>query len=303
MQLQLSQKQLEEVTITARRDRFTKTSSDFVAKMPLKDIENPQVYNTVTQALLKDQLNVVYADALKNVPGVIMQLENNSAGGTVTSRGFSTQSFLRNGVPGIVGGGSIDPANIENIEAIKGPSGALYGSSLVSFGGLFNRVTKKPSETFNAELSYTGGGYGLSRLAADVNVPLNKQKDLLMRVNAVKYNEGSFQDAGFKSYVFVAPVITYQFSPKTKLTVEAEYKSEKANSFYRMFADGSYTTGVHSPRDLKMDFNKRFSSDDIYVTTTTANFFAEVKHQLSNQWESRTNYTYLGSNATAPVAT
>ncbi len=297
LQLQVSEKQLVEVTVTSGRNRFAKTGSDYVAKMPLKNLENPQVYTTVTQPLLQDQLNTAYADALKNVPGVVMQLENNSAGGTVTSRGFSTQSFLRNGVPGIVGGGTIDPANIESIEAIKGPSGALYGGSLASFGGLFNRVTKKPLDDFSTALSYTGGGYGLSRLSADINTPLNKEKDLLLRINAVKYNEGSFQDAGFKSYVFLAPVVTYQLSDKTTLTLEGEYKNEKANSFYRLFADGSYATGVRSPRNLKMDFNKRFSSDDIYVTTATANVYGELKHRLSEHWQSQTNYTYLTSNA------
>jgi len=295
--LQLSRKQLDDVTVIANRRRFIKAGSPYVAKMPLKNIENPQVYTTVTRALLDDQLNVVYADALKNIPGVIMQLENNSAGGTVTSRGFSTQSFLRNGVPGIVGGGTLDPANIESIEAIKGPSGALYGSSLASFGGLFNRVTKKAYSSFGGSAGYTGGGYGLQRLEADVNTPLDKERKLLLRTNFAAYHEGSFQDAGFKSYVFVAPSFTYKISDKTQLTVEAEYKKEKANSFYRMFADGSDATGVRSPFDLKMDFNKRFSNNDLYVNTTTANLFAELKHQLSRHWTSQTLLTFLNSGA------
>jgi iron complex outermembrane receptor protein len=297
LQLQVSEKQLTEVTVTTGRNRFSRTQSNDVAKMPLKNLENPQVYTTVTQALLQDQLNVVYADALKNIPGVIMQLENNSAGGTVTSRGFSTQSFLRNGVPGIIGGGTLDPANIENIEAIKGPSGALYGSSLVSFGGLFNCVTKKPLDSFQTRIGYTGGGFGLSRLDADVNAPLDKAHRLLARINAAQYAEGSFQDAGFKKYYFVAPVVTYQLSDKTKLTVETEYKREKANSFYRLFADGSYVTGVRSPKALNIDWNKRFSSDDIFMTTTTTNFFAVLQHQFSNAWQSRATYTYLSSQA------
>ncbi|WEK37043.1 MAG: TonB-dependent receptor [Candidatus Pseudobacter hemicellulosilyticus] len=297
LQLRVSEKQLEEVIIRSYRNRFIKTQSPYVAKMPLKNLENPQVYTTVSQALLQDQLNVVYADALKNIPGVIMQLENNSAGGTVTSRGFSTQSFLRNGVPGIIGGGTLDPANIESIEAIKGPSGALYGTGLVSFGGLFNRITKKPEESFHARIGYTGGGFGLSRLDADINTPLDKDHKLLMRFNAAKYAEGSFQDAGFKNYFFLAPVISYQLSDKTKLTVEAEYKKEKANSFYRLFVDGANTTGVRDPRDLNFDFKRRFSSDDIYTTTNTANLFAELQHQFSDAWQGRATYTYLSSQA------
>ena len=297
LRLTATKVQLQEVIITAGRRRFTRSQSRDVAKMPLKNLENPQVYSTVPKELMQDQVTSVYADALKNVPGVVMQLENNSAGGTVTSRGFSTQSFLRNGVPGIVGGGTIDPSNLESIEAIKGPSGALYGSSLISFGGLFNRVTKKPLDNFRAELSYTGGGYGLSRATADINTPLNADKTLLLRVNAAKHNETSFQDAGFKNYVFVAPSLTYKLNDRTSVSVDLDFHHEKANSFYRLFADGSYATGVRSPKDLKINFNKHFTGDDIAITTTIANIYLTLDHELSSHWHSRTNYTYLTNNS------
>lgn len=298
LQLAVSNQELQHIVVTASRKSYVKTQSETVAKMPLKNMENPQVYTTVPKEILQDQLVVTYADALKNIPGVVMQLENNSAGGTVTSRGFSTQSFLRNGVPGLVGSGTIDPANIETIEAIKGPSGTLYGgSAFASFGGLFNRVTKKPFDAFKTEVSYTAGGYGLSRIAADVNAPLNKEKTLLLRTNAAKYSEGSFQDAGFKNYIFLAPTLTYQVDDKTMVTAELEYRNEKGNGFYRMFADGSYATGVRSPKDLKIDFNKRFLGDDVYTTNNATNVYLQLDHTFSSQWKSQTNYTYLSTNA------
>jgi iron complex outermembrane receptor protein len=295
--LSIPVKALQAVTITGNKQHLTRVSSEYVAKMTLKNIENPQVYTSVTKELLQEQMVVSYADAIKNIPGVVMQLENNSAGGTVTSRGFSTQSFLRNGVPGIIGSGTIDPANIETLEAIKGPSGTLYGSSFVSFGGLFNRVTKKPFDHFKGEVAYTVGSYGLSRFTTDINTPLNKEKTLLFRLNAAKHNEGSFQDAGFKNYVFLAPTLTYKMDDKTTLTVDAEYRNEKGNSFYRMFADGSYATGVRSPKDLKMDFRKRFSGDDITSANTAANLYLTLDRQLSSQWSSHTNFTYLSASS------
>lgn len=286
---------LHEVLVTDRSNHLTTKESDYVAKMPLSNLENPQVYTTITNALLKEQLIVTYSDALRNVPGVVMQLENNSAGGTVTSRGFPTQSFLRNGVPAAVGTGSIDPSNIESIEAIKGPSGSLYGSSLVSFGGLFNRITKRPLTSGRTELSYTRGGFGLSRFSADINTPLNREKTLLLRVNAARHQEGSFQDAGFKTYSFVSPVLTYQLSDRTKITVEAEYRKEKSNSFYRLFVDGDDETGVRSPLDLNIDFKRRFYGDDIIANTGNANIYLTLDHAISQTWKSRTTVTYLSA--------
>lgn len=286
---------LAEVIVRGAKNRWVRDSSQYVAKMPLKDLENPQVYVSVSGELLKAQLVSTYADALKNVPGVVMQLENNSAGGTVTSRGFSTQSWMRNGVPGLVGGGTIDPVNIERIEAIKGPSGALYGSSLISFGGLFNRVTRRPTENAGAEIGYTAGGFGLSRFTADVNIPLSKT--VLFRLTAARHVETSFQDAGFKNYVFANPSLVFRPDAKTTITIEAELQREKANSFYRLFADGSYATGVRSAKDLKIDWNRHWTTDDIAITTGIANIYLRADREIGSHWHSQTNYTYLSNNA------
>jgi iron complex outermembrane receptor protein len=115
--------------------------------MPLKNIENPQVYSTVSSQLLKEQVVTNYEDALKNVPGIFKLWETTGRGGDggayYSLRGFEAQSTIINGMPGLTNG-SLDPANIEKIEVIKGPSGTLFGSTIVSYGGLINTVTKKP---------------------------------------------------------------------------------------------------------------------------------------------------------------
>ncbi|MGC3945504.1 MAG: carboxypeptidase-like regulatory domain-containing protein [Chryseolinea sp.] len=59
--------QLQEVVVTS--DRLI-TESVYVSKMPLKNIENPQVYSTVSAQLLKEQVVTNYEDAMKNVPGI-----------------------------------------------------------------------------------------------------------------------------------------------------------------------------------------------------------------------------------------
>lgn len=52
-----SASQLTEVTVNgSRTNRFSRSSSDYVSKMPLKNLENPQVYNTIGKELLTEQL-------------------------------------------------------------------------------------------------------------------------------------------------------------------------------------------------------------------------------------------------------
>src|SRR3546814_3383774 len=76
-------------------------------------------------------------------------------------RGFSVQPTMVNGLPGLTNG-SLDPAGIERIDVIKGPSGTLFGSSLISYGGLLNTITKKPYRGFGGEVSYVAGSLGRS---------------------------------------------------------------------------------------------------------------------------------------------
>ncbi|MDX1719700.1 MAG: TonB-dependent receptor, partial [Salegentibacter mishustinae] len=158
-------------------NKFTRNTSVSVAKMPLKKIENPQVYNNITAELLQEQVITNFDDAIKNASGLTKLWEStgrgNDGAGYFSLRGFPVQPTLVNGLPALTNG-SPDPANMENIEVIKGPSGTLYGSSLVSYGGLINITTKKPYDYFGGNISYTLGSFGLNRVTADVNTPLDE---------------------------------------------------------------------------------------------------------------------------------
>ncbi|HXO77010.1 MAG TPA: DUF2012 domain-containing protein, partial [Puia sp.] len=165
--LHVSEKQLQEVVVTGGINKFSRTSSDYVAKMPLKNMENPQVYTTITKDLLADQLVFSVDDGLRNATGIQKMWDatgrSGDGGGYYNSRGFILQSQLRNGIAGNVTS-RIDAANLEKVEVIKGPSATLFGSSLTSYGGLINRVTKKPYGNFGGEVAYSGGNFGFNRI-------------------------------------------------------------------------------------------------------------------------------------------
>lgn len=198
-------RELEQVVISGGRDQ----ESRYVSKMPLKNLENPQVYSTVSSDVLKQQAITNFDDALKNVPGIHKLWESTGRYGDGSSyyalRGFEAQATMVNGLPGLTSGG-LDPANIERIEVIKGPSGTLFGSSLISYGGLVNTVTKKPFSGFGGEISYTAGSFGLNRVTADINTPL-KDDQIVLRVNTAYLTENSFQDAGFRNSFFISPTL------------------------------------------------------------------------------------------------
>lgn len=292
LQIQASDKQLEEVMVVSGLNKFGKKESDFVARLPLKNSENPQVYNVITKDLMREQMVVNFDDAIKNAPGVNRLWSStgrpNDGAGFFSMRGFSVQPTMINGIPGLTNG-SIDPANIERIEAIKGPSGTLFGSSLISFGGLLNIVTKKPYETFGGEVSYTGGGFGLSRITADINAPLNQEKTALLRVNSAYHYEGSFQDAGFRRSLFLAPSLSYKVNDKLSFFVNTEFYNAESTNTLMVFLNRTRGLIARTPKELGIDFTRSFTSNDITYKTPTVNLFGQVSYKLSGQWTSQTN--------------
>lgn len=290
VQLKVSNTQLEEVTVTNARNKFADKTSEQVARMPLRNLENPQVYNVVDRQLIQEQMATERTELFRNIPGAV---PNFSAGGSqgFSMRGFTTTIGMRNGMAtsAIV---PLNPIILERVEAIKGPAGTLFGSNRnTTFGGVYNYVTKKPFADFGAEVSLTGGSFEFSRLMADVNTPLNKDKTLLMRVNAGLQSEGSFQDQGFAKIQTFAPSFTYLANDRLKFTIDAE------------FTRGNYTTAAFAVRnlnnitarsfkDLPLNYKSSLINNSIDISNGIDNIQFQMEYKLSDQWKSQTNYLY-----------
>lgn len=274
---------------------YTRRKSNFVSKLPLSNLENPQVYTTITKEVLKDQIITNFNDALKNSSGLDKLWSSTGRGGDgaayYTLRGFATQPSLINGIAAVTNG-DLDPANIEQIEVVKGPSGTLYGGALVNFGGLINVVTKRPLDSVGGEVSYTVGSFAQHRVTADVYSPLNGKRNLLGRLNAAYHTQNSFQDVGFRKSFFVAPSL--EFRPNSRLTInaDAELYYYKGTNPLMVFLNRSRQLIARTPDELQFDFNKSYTNEDLNVKTPTMNLRGQVQYKLSNQWTSRTTINY-----------
>lgn len=290
LQLQVSSTQLQEIIITHTKNKYAKKESEQIARLPIKNLENPQVYQVVGKALMDEQVATERTDIYRNIPGAV---PNFIAGGSqgMTMRGFSNTVGMRNGLvtSAVV---PLNPIILERVEAIKGPAGTLFGSNRnITFGGVFNYVTKKPYEDFGGMISYTGGSYELSRVAADVNTPLNKDKTLLFRLNAAAQSEGSFQDQGYAKNYTVAPSFSYQVNERLKLTVEAELT--RANYTTTSLAIGSLkNVTARNFKDLQLNYKASYINNGVDVSNGINNVQALVEYKISDKWKSQTNYLY-----------
>lgn len=302
IQLEASTIGLQEVTINAAAEKFAKKQSDFVARMPLDNLENPQVYTVVPKELFAEQLVVDFREVLMTVPG----LSNISIG--VGSGGTGLSMRMR-GFAGADGAGSIrngmatnfvspsDPANLESVEVIKGPSATLFGSTLISYGGLVNRVTKRPHDIQKGEVSFSTGSWGLGRITADYNVPLNKEKTFLFRLNAALHRENSFRDYGVNKTTMIAPAFAYRVSDRFLIDFDFEFfKSDRSTIYIGL---GSPGPGVKNINDLNWDFKKSYSSNDITSKAQVFNSFTKATYILSDKWTSQTALSYSNTDNNA----
>lgn len=284
-----SLKTLKEVIVNSNKYKYKREKSTTVSRMPLNNIENPQVYNTVTAELMKEQLVTNFNDALKNATGITRLWESTGRGGDgaeyFTMRGFSVQPTMINGLPGI-NNGSIDPANVDNIEVIKGPSGTLFGSSLISYGGLINIVTKKPYSRFGGEISYNSGTYGMDRLTADVNIPLNS--DVAIRINTAYQKENSFQDAGFGKSFFFAPSLSYKVNDKLSFLINTEFTNRNSSNAPMLFLNRNSALSFDSMELFERNYKKSFTSNELSISNPTFSLQAQMLYKLSDQWTSQT---------------
>ncbi|OPB89586.1 TonB-dependent receptor [Elizabethkingia miricola] len=278
---------IQEVVIMKNTNRFSKKESVYVARLPLKNMENPQVYNTVTKELFQEQVAVDLGSISKNVPGAGVPMIANQGRVTFRSRGFETEPNARNGVAGAAFS-VIDPVNLERIEAIKGPSATLFGKSVASsYGGVYNRVTKKPYNDFGGEVGYVGGSWNYNRLTLDVNTPVNKDRTALFRLNAAGTYEKSFQDLGFTNSLAIAPSFSYQITDRMSLLLDVEFNQAKGTSVVR-FNPYTGSNKTQSIADMKFPYYKNFLSDDLAYETQMMNIFAQLNYKISDKWTSQT---------------
>lgn len=308
--LQQEASELEKV-IVASSYRHINKNSDQVARMPMTYIENPQNYAVVPKGLLEDQLATTTEQALLNVPGVSNMAIVGGSGGsmlTFSSRGFANGSvILRNGVSsGYVT--LTDLFNVERIEAIKGPSATLFGSNqAVSYGGVYNMITRQPLDVRRGEISFTTGSYEMARTTIDYNTPLNEDKTALLRLNGVYDSRNTFQNLSQQTVGF-APSLQIQATDRLKLNFDAYYyKSVRPVVLFGYNippgVSGQDTKVPATVDALGLDPKNPYFSTDFNGKQQTFWVSGKGDYKISNNWHSETNFSVSRSNNNTPYIT
>jgi iron complex outermembrane receptor protein len=205
-------------------------NSSTATKTDTPIMETPFSVKAVTKQVMEDQQITRVDKAVENVSGVIRSGANGLQRDTFTIRGFDTGGAGNTYRNGVIYSQTLsqvsaqkEVANLESIEVLKGPASLLFGRA--EPGGVLNYVTKQPLATPYYSLQQQFGSYNFYRTTADATGSINDDKSLLYRLNLAYENAESFRNNAGNEQVFVAPVLKWIISPKTRATFELEYQN------------------------------------------------------------------------------
>ena len=187
----LSDEQLDTLIVTGRAlSHYKEETATIGSRTDTQIDKTPQSVQVLTETLIEDQAAHQVTDLYRSISGVSQ--DNVS---TVTFRGFHQDEQLYDGmrgnpykefftVPQLV--------NIEEVQAIKGPAGALYGAG--EPGGVINYVSKKPTyepETF-IKLGTGNKDYHSAQFSS--SGPVNEDASQRYRISLYQDESGSYRN-------------------------------------------------------------------------------------------------------------
>ena len=188
-----SETTLPTVKVQAAQDNDYKADVVSSPKFTQPIVDTPQTITVIKKELLQQQAATSLTEALRNTPGVTMQLGENGStqtGDSINLRGFdSSQSIFVDGIRDL-GAVSRDVFNIDQVEVVKGPSGSDIGRGASS--AYINLVSKQAqADGAFATGTLVGGTADRKRVVADFNTPIAAVPGSAVRLNVMAQDYGT----------------------------------------------------------------------------------------------------------------
>ncbi|ASC71749.1 TonB-dependent siderophore receptor [Halomicronema hongdechloris C2206] len=249
---------------------------------PLRDI--PQSIQVVPRAVIEDQQATDLQEIVRNVSGVV---ESDTFSGTFDSfniRGFQQRTFLRNGFRDGEVTRLRETANVERVEVLKGPASILFGR--LEPGGVINLVPERPTAEPFFALEPRVGSFGFIEPSIDASGPLNADRTVRYRLNALYERQEGFRDFNRDiERFFVSPVVTWDIGDRTNLTLEFSYTDDE-----RPFDQGLVSIGEGI---ADIPFDRIVNELDDFNESTQLIASYELEHEFNDNLELRNRFQFL----------
>jgi len=232
----------EDVLVTGRARNYQETKPH-LDRIMTSLVDTPQSITEIPKQLLADQNVVSMTDALKTVPGIsIAAGEGAQQGDNLSIRGFNAQNdFYRDGMLDF-GSYYRDPFDMDTVEVLKGPSGAVFGRG--STGGVINEVTKRAEMTPHTDGTLSFGTDGTERLTADVGRGSSMLGGSAFRLNAMVHQAGVANvDFEHTRRYGLAPSVAFGLNGPTRLRLDEFWQQSYDSQSYGL----PWLNGVPAP--------------------------------------------------------
>lgn len=181
---------------------------------PLNEV--PQSVQVITKEMIEDQAAYEISDLFRSMSGVSYLNY-----GIVKMRGFEQESqVFYDGIKG-------DPFrtftipqlfNIEQVQTLKGPSGALYGAG--EAGGSINYVTKKPTKQKINNIELRLGNKNFFAGSIESSGPIDNSASHRYRVGMYSSSEGSYRNNVEEDNLILDLGYAWDLSENSTLTLQ-----------------------------------------------------------------------------------
>ncbi|EJG0618573.1 TonB-dependent receptor [Vibrio parahaemolyticus] len=242
-------------------------------KTDVEWLDVPQAVSVVTKTEMQDRGVVRLVDALDGVAGVNNTLGEGSRDQFMI-RGFdSLNDMYRDGMRD---DGTLQSyrslANVERVEIVKGPAGALYGRG--SAGGIINLVTKRAN---GDNFTHVKGSVGSnSQYVGQVDSSMAFSDKVNGRINLEYRQADSYVDHVDSNDFFIAPTIRVLPADGHTIDIDVEYAHQELVPY----------RGVPSKNGKPVDLpvSTYFGGTNDYQESDSLRVAVDYEWRLNDQW-------------------
>ncbi|HCE1507188.1 TPA: TonB-dependent receptor [Vibrio parahaemolyticus] len=242
-------------------------------KTDVEWLDVPQAVSVVTKTEMQDRGAVRLVDALDGVAGVNNTLGEGSRDQFMI-RGFdSLNDMYRDGMRD---DGTLQSyrslANVERVEIVKGPAGALYGRG--SAGGIINLVTKRAN---GENFTHVKGSMGSnSQYVGQVDSSMAFSDKVNGRINLEYRQADSYVDHVDSNDFFIAPTIRVLPADGHTIDIDVEYAHQELVPY----------RGVPSKNGKPVDLSVStyFGGTNDYQESDSLRVAVDYEWRLNDQW-------------------
>ena len=286
---------LPAMTVSANAEVPYKADKAANPKFTQPLLDTAQTVQVIKKELLLEQGAASLMDALRNTPGITMQLGENgntSAGDTFQMRGFSTQGATF--VDGIrdLGAISRDVFNLEQIEVVKGPAGADIGRGAAS--GYINLISKLPGRDNINNASVGFGTANKKRLTADLNQKVGETAAVRLNVMAQDGDVDGRDHVANKAYA-IAPAFALGLGTPTRFYFYSQHVRQDNvpdGGIPSIGMAGFYNADARLMGGAKVDRENYYGSKNDYEKVDANMFTARIEHDFGDGTTIRNTFRY-----------